>query len=313
VADGEELEGRPIAPEAYAAYLHASVLEARGDTRGAMAELERALDEDPSSPEIVTRIAELWCKSGSTSAEAAEEAKGSFEDALGLDPTYSPAWLGLAECLERRHELKPALHAAEQAATFDPTSPRATRTVARLLFALGRPTEAFTWLDALLTLSPGSREAGQALLEQAVIHRDRARERRARTLLVEAGSADRPSLELELEQALGSGDLARMRELATSLSIRPDALSLRALDVSPKVALEQAELVLAADPSAADAWIAALCATDELGDEDRFESTLRLLDPEPLAPSPAGRAVFERLVARRAGADAAPPPPQRKP
>ncbi|HEX6767574.1 MAG TPA: tetratricopeptide repeat protein, partial [Polyangiaceae bacterium] len=265
VADGEELEGRPIAPEAYAAYLQASVLEARGDTRGAMAELERALDEDPSSPEIVTRIAELWCKPGA-SADAADEARGSFDDALDLDPTYAPAWLGLAECLEQSHELGPALHAAEQAATFDPASPRATRTVARLLFALGRPAEAFTWLDALVTLSPGSREAGEALLEQAVIHRDRARERRARTLLVEAGSADRPSLELELDQALRSGDIARMRELATSLSIRPDALSLRALDVSPKVALEQAELVLAADPSAADAWIAALCATDELGD-----------------------------------------------
>jgi hypothetical protein len=96
---------------------------------------------------------------------------------------------------------------------------------------------------------------------------------------------------------------------------------LRALDASaPKLALAQAELVLAADPSDSDAWIAALAAADELGDEIRFSETVRLLDPEPLAPSPKALAVLEKLVERRLGREAASalaeirrPPAQRSP
>ena len=134
IADGETLAGRPIAPEAYAAVLRASVLEARGDAPGALAELERALDEDPGSPEIVTRIARLLCQNAG-SRDVAEEALSNFEDALALDPSYAPAWLGLAECREQQKDPKGALEAAERAVTFDPQNVVATRTVARLLFA----------------------------------------------------------------------------------------------------------------------------------------------------------------------------------
>jgi Tfp pilus assembly protein PilF len=306
IADGETLEERSIAPEAYAAYLRASVLEERGDARGAMTELERALDEDPDSAEIVTRIARLLCAYGGPSRDAAEEALGSFDDALALDPTYAPAWLGLAECRERRRELPGALDAARQAAEYDPSNPRATRAVARLLFALGRPVEAWTWLEAFAALSPDSREAWLALLDEATRRHDAPRERRARHALAARGMLDERSRELALDEALGAGDLPRARVLATSLSVGPSALALRALDASaPELALAQAELVLAADPSDSDAWIAALAAADELGNEARFAETVRLLDPEPLAPSPAAVAVLEKLVERRLGREAA--------
>jgi tetratricopeptide (TPR) repeat protein len=303
VADGETFDGRPIAPEAYAAVLRASVLEARGDAPGALAELERALGEDPGSPEIVTSIARLLCQSfGST--DAAEEALGSFEDALALDPTYAPAWLGLAECRERRKDLRGALEAAERAAHYDPSSVGATRAVARLLFALERPSEAWTWLEALAILAPESREAEQAILEEATKRRDVTRESRARRALSTLGVSDQRSQEAALDDALSAGDLARARVLATGLSLRPSAVALRALERSPRVALEQAAFVLAADPSDSDAWIAALAAADELGDDARFADIVRALDAEPLFPSPRAIAAFQRLLARRVGRDA---------
>ncbi len=305
VADGETLEGRSIAPEAYAAYLRASVLEEHGDARGAVAELERALDEDPDSPEIVTRIARLLCAKGA-SRDAADEALGTFDDALALDPTYSPAWLGLAECRERRGDPPGALDAARRAAEYDPQNPRATRAVARLLFSLGRPSEAWTWLEALAALFPESREAQLALLDEARRRHDEPRERLARRALTERGILDARSREQTLDDALRAGDLPRARSLATTLSVGPSALAFRALAASaPLLALEQADLVLAADPSDADAWIAALAASDELGDEAHFAETLRLLDAEPLAPSPTALVVLKTLLERRADREAA--------
>jgi Tfp pilus assembly protein PilF len=316
VADGETLEGRSIPPEAYAAYLRASVLEERGDARGAVAELERALDDDPNSPEIVTRIARLLCMNGKTSQDAAEEALSTFDDALALDPTYAPAWLGLAECRERRGDLRGALDAARRAADYDPKNPRSTRAVARLLFSLGRPGEAWTWLEALTTFVPESREAWLALLDEARRRNDGARERRARRALDAQGILDERSREQTLDEALAEGNLPRARSLATELSIGPSALALRALNASaPRLALEQADLVLAVDPSDSDAWIAALAASDVLGDEAHFAETVRLLDPEPLRPSATGLAVLRALVERRADRDAAAAfdPPHRNP
>ncbi|HEX6765208.1 MAG TPA: tetratricopeptide repeat protein, partial [Polyangiaceae bacterium] len=305
VADGETWEGRSIAPEAYAAYLRASVLEARGDARGAVLELERALDEDPDSPEIVTRIARLLCLAGATSREAAEEAMGSFDDALALDPTYAPAWLGLSECRERRGDFEGALKAAERGAYYDPESASATRAVARLLFALGRHEEGFVWLEALVALSPDSLDAGQALLDAARARRDVPRETRALRAVSALGRAEQPARELAFDEALAASDLPRARALATGLAIAPSAVAVRALDASsPRLALEQAKLVLSADPSDSDAWIVALAASDELGDEAAFSETVRLLDPEPLPPSARAREIFEKLVVRRVGATA---------
>jgi tetratricopeptide (TPR) repeat protein len=306
VADGETMEGRAIEPEAYAAYLRASALEARGDAPGAVAELERALDEDPESPEIVTRIARLLCAHGGASPEAGEEALDSFDDALALDPTYAPAWLGLAECRERRGNRSGALEAAELAAYYDPSSSAATRTVARLLFALGRPDDAFTWLEALVALFPKSREAEQALLDAAVARNDRAREARARSALAALGTADRKARDTALGDAIRRGDLGAARSLAVALSIRPSTLALLALDrAAPRVALEQARLVLAADPSDSDAWIAALAAADELGDDVAFSEALRALDADPLPPSERALEIFARLVQRHGGPEAA--------
>ena len=306
VADGETIEGRAIEPEAYAAYLRASVLEARGDAPGAVAELERALDEDPESPEIVTRIARLLCAKGGATREAAEEALDSFDDALALDATYAPAWLGLAECRERLGNRPGALEAARVAAYYDPSSCAATSTVARLLFALGRPNDAFTWLEALVTLFPKSREAEQALLDAAVERNDRARAARARSALAALGTADRKARDAALDEAIRRGDLGAARSLAVRLSIRPSSLALFLLDRSaPSLALEQARLVLAADPSDSDAWIAALAAADELGDDAAFSDALRMLDPDPLPPSARALEIFAMLVERHGGREAA--------
>ena len=306
VADGESFESRAIAPEAYAAYLRASVLEARGDARGAVTELERALDEDPDSPEIVTRIACILCANSGDSKEASNEALGSFDDALALDPSYAPAWLGLAECRERRADLEGALDAAERAVYFDASSPAATRTAARLAFALKRPLEAWTFLEALVALFPESREALDAYFDAAITHSDAPREARARRALSKRGVTSERSQTQALDDALRAHDLPEARALAVRLSLAPSTLAWRALELSERgLALEQATLVLAADPSNSEAWLAALAAADELGDNGRFAETLSALDSEPLPASPQALEVLEKLVGRHAGPEAA--------
>lgn len=272
VVDGERFEGRPIAEEAYAAYAKAELYAAQGDRKHALALLATALDEDPASPELVTRYGELLCD-----GEAGPEALERFQRALDLDPEYAPAFLGRARCLERLGRKAEALAAAEHAAYLDPMGLAATREVSRMLFARGRTEEAWRWLEARVLLDPDSRAAHALLLEAAVREKDGARAERARRALGGNGS------ELTLDASA----------------------PLRALPAEPRRALERAERRLAADPEDTDAWIAGLVAADLLGEEERFRALLGALGERPLPPTPAALSLLTELLARRCGSEAA--------
>jgi tetratricopeptide (TPR) repeat protein len=304
IVDGRAEAGRAVDEEAYAASLRAGIFDATGDRDRALDELERALAADPESPELLARYGSVACGAERSSPPRPASALSAFSRALALDPTYAPAWLGRARCLELLGREPEALAAAELAAAYDPEHVGATELVARLLFAFGRKTEAWSWLDGLATLAPESPEAQRALLSAAVRLRDREREQRARRALAALGVRLPGDAVQELERAIVRGDLPAARRAAISLHVPSGTLAVLLARRAPELALSEGEAVLRADPSASDAWIAALAAADVLGARERFAALLPLLDANPLPPSRAALALLGELVQRHAGDDA---------
>jgi len=303
IVDGRVEEGRAVDEEAYAASLRAGVFDAAGDRERALDELERAMAADPDSPELLARYGDVSCRTGRDGAPRPATALAAFSRAINLDPTYAPAWLGRARCLELLGRAREALAAAKIAADDDPLDPRATVLIARLLFAAGDPPAAWAWLDGLAAFLPTSREAQRALLSAAELEHDPVRAHLAIGALATLGERVPGSEATDFTEALGRGDLAGVRRAALALHLSDGALALRLARTAPRLGLEQAEMVLAADPTNSDAWIAALAAADALGDQKRFGEVLGLLAPKPLPPSAAGLALFTEVLARHAGDD----------
>lgn len=305
IVDGRAEAGRAVDEEAYAASLRAGIFDAAGDRDRALDALEAALAADPDSPELLARYGEVACGAARSSPPRPASALSAFSRSLALEPTYAPAWLGRARCLDLLGREPEALAAAELAAAYDPEHVGATELVARLLFAFGRRTEGWAWLDGLATLAPESPEAQRALLSAAVRMRDHEREQRARKALAALGVRLPDEAPHELEAAIARRDLPAARRAAVSLRLSSSALAVLLASRAPELALAEAETILRADPTASDAWIAALAAADALADRERFEKLLTALDPHPLAPSNAALALLAGLVQRHAGEEAA--------
>ena len=82
VVDGREVSSRFVSVEAYRAYVRGAYLEARGDLIGARAAYQLALEQDPDSVHIWTRIGALLCHSSEARAQEA------FRSAAELDRSY---------------------------------------------------------------------------------------------------------------------------------------------------------------------------------------------------------------------------------
>jgi tetratricopeptide (TPR) repeat protein len=303
IVDGRLERGRAIDEEAYAASFRAGIFDASGDRERALEELERALVADPDSPELLTRYGEVACGATRSSPPHPASALSAFSRALTLEPTYAPAWLGRARCLELLGREPEALAAAELAAAYDPEDVPTTELIARLLFAFGRRAEAWAWLDGLATLAPESPEAQRARLVAASRQHDRQRELVARRALEALGARLPGDAGLELDRAIERGDLAAARKAALGLGLTGSGLALVLARRAPVLGLAQGEAVLLADPTESDAWIAALTAADALADRGSFERILSLLDREPLPPSNTGLALLGELLARHTGGD----------
>jgi tetratricopeptide (TPR) repeat protein len=273
VVDGEAREGRAVGEGAYAAYAKAELSAAQGDRKQALSLLSAALDQDPDSPEILTRYGEILCADN-----AGTQALERFEKALEFDPAYAPAFLGRARCLRRLGRANEALVAAERAAYLDPMALDTTREVSELLFARARAPEAWRWLEARILLEPTSRAVHALLLEAALRERDDERAERARRVLA-----------VENERSKQN----------------KSEVTLRSLPAEPRHALSRAERRLAADPDDTDAWVAALVSADLLGESERFEVLLGALSETPLPISAAALELLVELVARRCGPNAA--------
>jgi tetratricopeptide (TPR) repeat protein len=306
VVDGEETEGRWISPAAYEEYVRGAYHEARNETEQAVDAYQRAVEQDPASPELWTRIGALRCRAG-------VESDGAFERAHRLDPEYAPLWLERARCHKRRGQLAQALESAERAAALDPDALATTLLIADYQVASGHPEVASRWLEAWVLREPGTIVAWKTLYALARERRDAPLAERAAEVLTELlpplrhNPADpKARNQAELDRALAEGDLKAARRAAVALRVRPGELAvLAARRGADDTARAQARLVLAADPENVDAWVALVVVADLAGDHAGVQAALAKPPPVSWPPSALAAALLGELLERRVGTGAA--------
>lgn len=313
VVDGRPIEGRFIDTATYALYARGAYHEQHGELAHARAAYAAAAERDPKSAAIWTRLGAVQCAGKDPGYER------SFAVAANEDPTYAPLWRERATCALGRGKPRRAVEAAETAVLLEPEDEQNSLVLARALDRDGRTDDALRWLHALTVARPRA-VAAWTLLQAIAKRRGRDAERlRAAQALAELSATDptraagephpspAPESELDaLDRALGAGELTRARRLAVTAGVRADRLAVRAAALgSAGAAGEQAELVLAADPTNGNAWVAALVAADLDGDPERFRRALDALAREALPPEPLAARLMAALLARRVGADAA--------
>lgn len=288
---GKTVEGRFIAPEAYAHYAQAVLHETQGDDPLAAEEYVAALDIDSESNDAWTRLGAVRCRLRDKSADDA------FEVAESLDKTFAPLWRERARCALSRGDARRAAELARRAIELDPSDERASLALAEAEHKLGRKAEAERWLRALVTRDPSARAAAAELasLRGAKPRPPASTGKRARA---------RPTPEL-VDRALIQGTESDAHALALSQGMTLGTLALRAAALGRTgVALSQSEGVLEADPDDSDAWIAGLWAATLVGDSKTFDRISTALGPHPTEPSPLGARLLGALIERRLGAEA---------
>lgn len=306
---GQTLPDRYISPEAYANYAQGAILEAKGQRTAALAAYTRALDEDPDSAELWTRVASLECRQHDA------DARTSFERARKLDADYAPLWREQARCALGRNATQTALEDIKRSFVLDPDDLESNLLYAQICEARHEFSKEGVWLDALVTRNPRSVPAWKALLAFAQRHGDRARLVRA----AEALSREVPELLPELkrldpvlaltariDRALQAGRLGAARRLALKAHLAPGELALRAAALGrTDLARREAARVLRADPSNHNAWVAELVAADLAGDAAAFARALDAPGAGLGGLSPLGVQLWEQLLIRRVGKRAA--------
>jgi tetratricopeptide (TPR) repeat protein len=302
VVDGRPIEGRFINSHTYSLYARGAYHEQRGELEAANAAFSAAAERDPDSAAIWTRLGAVACASGSA------EHTRAFGRAEAIDPEHAPLWRERAACALRAGDPKTAIALAELALRFEPLDGATSLVLASALEKSGRAEDALRIVRGLTTLQPSSRAAWTRLAEIAERHDRPADALSAARALAPAARhpASRAREQAALDLALARGDLPAARALAIAAGMRADALAVRAAKLGlPELAREQARLVLDADRSSSEAWIAALVAADLSGDFAGFTQALDALDPDAAAPGPEAARLMADLLARRVGADAA--------
>ncbi|MBL9026051.1 MAG: hypothetical protein JNL21_27915 [Myxococcales bacterium] len=286
-AGGELTRGRFIAPQAYEAYARGALAEAEGHLDAAATAYRYAAEIDASGPEPWTRLGAVLCRQGKHT-----EASEAFAEA---DEKYAPLRKARARCLLDQGKATEALAEADAALVFDPADEETALLRADILEKAGdRPRAVRELLGRLVAFGPRERVAAR-LEPVARAEGDLAALRVARRVL-DGGSSPKlgtPSRDA-LDLALQNGDLAAARRLGTRAGVGPGAVALRAVALGQRaLGREQAELVLGADPSNADALVALFAAKAPAA-------------PAPLARpaaplSPLGRLILAEALLRYVG------------
>lgn len=311
VYDGNPVAGRFIEYEAYAAYGRG--LEALHDKnfRVAAKWFEKAAEYDPKSVEIPTQLGLVQC-----ALEGPEKAAEAFARARKIDPKFAPLFQIQAECeLDHNHE-DLAIIDASHAFRLDPDQEEIVVTYARALDAVKQADKAALVLDSYLVRHPNAIAAWQERLSIAREQNDKGMITKSTEVLVRlaprlkeeaiaANAALRPLA--KVDAAIRQGDIDEARRAARQAHLPPAELAIRAAAMgATKLAREQAELVLGADPSSASARVALASASDVLEDATGVNKALDLPKGERFTPlSPLARLVFAELLVRHAEREAA--------
>jgi hypothetical protein len=110
-----------------------------------------------------------------------------------------------------------------------------------------------------------------------------------------------------VDEAIRQGNIEEARRAARTARLPPAELAVRAAAIGAhKLAREQAEHVLSADPASGSARVALAAAADAMADTQAVGLALDLPAGERITPlSPLARLVFAELLARRSDRDAA--------
>ncbi len=305
LVEGREVRGRVVSQEAYALYARAAYLEASGQTARALVVYDRVIDYDPRSVQAWTRVGALQCGSDPSAAERA------FLAGEAVDAEYEPLWRERARCALQRGESRLALQRAERAAQLDPNQVETSLLVIRSQEACGELEAARHWMRALVLRTPYDPVVWQHALAFAERHQEGALADQARRRLdrLRGSSAPRlaPRVAREaIDRALRDYDLDRARRLAVRAGIPPAEVALRSAALArPKLAREQALLVLESNPRSGDAWVAALVAADLERDVGLLEAVAAALEADPNPLSPLGALLLDELLGRVVGTEAA--------
>lgn len=302
LVDGQLHTGRYVTPAAYSEYTRGVLLEASGDARGAATAYTRALEDDPDSPELWTRLGKVRCDVGEQTA-----AVQAFARAQELDAEYAPLHRARAQCALARGDAHEALRHSQSAVRLDPDDDRNERVVLDALERAGNPAQALS-----RALSHALRRSHQPSAWQRVARlaerageaglAARAQRRAASTTRAAAVPACSAAKRSAIDAALRGGELEAARHLATECRFGPGSLALRAAMLgATSVARRQAELTLDANPSDGDARVAAWLAADAARDPGVDAP----VPADGAPPSPLGARLFAELLDRRVGADAA--------
>lgn len=206
---GQLVDGRRISPEAYAQFARASYAEHTHRLGEAEKGYWKALQLDPKSPALWSRLGAIRC------ALNQDNGSSEFEQAHQLAPLFAPAALRHSSCLELRGEWEKATSLAEHAVQLAPDSETANKSWARLLRHGGKTEKsalvalAFSLRHPEIRPSPTAGEERHSMFSPNFAGETKPIGSRARRM---APSAIAPAL-----TALNQGDPELARERITPL------------------------------------------------------------------------------------------------
>ena len=309
VYDGVEKEGRFINDWAYASYARGVEWEARGRPEEALQFYDEAIDQDPESVAIWTKIAALRCRLNRGDAQNA------FDAGMERNAQYAPLWAARARCAAARGRGEEALGHARIAVALDPEDDETALLFVRLATAQGKHEVAERWLRSLVARSPRSRKVWQGVAAFAK-QRDptwltvaRARLETMQADLTAKSPAEKdapPPAWREVDRALIAGSLDDARTWMRTAHLDIRLLAPRAIVVGrPALALEEAALRLGANPDDSDARMAHALAADLLGRGDDVVDTLATAPAAAEQLEAWGELLLAELLLRHVSREAA--------
>jgi tetratricopeptide (TPR) repeat protein len=272
LVDGEMLTSNPIAPQAYALYMEATLEEAAGNLETARETYIAATQFEGNNPELWTRVADLSCRLELSSAD--EE----FEVALSEDRWYAPAWIARSRCELKHGNPKQALSFARLAQISAANDFEATEALASVYTQTGDLKAALRQWIAYTTLQPNDRRGWQRLTTSS----ERAHKPEWHSWAV-AALGTGPHLQTALRSsvieipkplvaAILREDLRAARAFATDHALSQVVVLESALELGrPKLAVEQAKVLVPAYSNSADVRALALLAAARANDDVMLE------------------------------------------
>ncbi len=263
VMDGRTVLGTEIPPSAYAAFLEGVLLEEQGKALQASTSFRISLSSSDNDPNVWSHLARAVCLSGK--GDGGRE----LERARAIDPAFSGASLAEAACAKRRGDAaaeKTALERARSEAPFGALPSRAFATerasgvlVATLLRGEERGAwkalmewsathndeslERFAWEHWLPRDTQAVREATRRVAS-LVSRGSMTSARRLASMVVDvrtvvAGAVDEETARLAVDDAILSGDVARVRRVSVRARVPPDETMLRAFVLGERALAEE--------------------------------------------------------------------------